>query len=115
GRAWALWRRRARRRPGLARADGVPGGARTRASRRGPTPARVARPSQRAVRLHVRRLVPRAARPDRGERLRRLRRLREAVGAGEAGRRRQGPVALRAAVVGGGLAGIAAALELVDA
>ena len=40
---------------------------------RGPAPARLARPPQRALRRHLRRPLPCDARPDRGARLRRLR------------------------------------------
>src|SRR5581483_9448900 len=64
---------------------------------------------------HLRRPVPRDARPDRGERLRRLRREDAPLDAPQARRRGQGVARLNVAVVGGGLAGLAAALDLVDA
>ena len=63
----------------------------------------------------LRRALPGDARPDRGARVRRLRRLRSALAADEAAHRGSGAAAMRAAVVGGGLAGLSAALELVDA
>src|SRR5581483_11258376 len=100
---------------GVARADGVPGGARPRAPGRGAAPARLGRPAERLVRRDVRGSLPRPARPDGGERLRHLQRVVPALDAGEARRRRARDVALRAAVVGGGLAGLAAALDLLDA
>src|SRR5262249_13241382 len=90
---------------GLARA-GVHGG-RARA-------ARDARLAQRRVRLDLRRALPRDARPDRGARLRRLRGLAAALAADQAADRGSGAAAMKVAVVGGGLAGLSAALELVD-
>ena len=66
----------ARARPrhaGVGAVHGVPGAARARASRRGAAPARLARPAERALRVDVRRPLPRAARPHGGERLRRVR------------------------------------------
>src|SRR5205085_1894317 len=54
-------------------------------------------------------------RPDRGEPLRRVPGQDAALDAGEACGRREGPREMKVAVVGGGLAGLAAALELVDA
>src|SRR5207248_6951743 len=68
--------------------------------------------AQRALRVDVRRAVPRNARTDRGIRFRRVRRPAPPVRAGETADRRRGLAAMRAAVVGGGLAGCAAALEL---
>src|SRR5256714_11202668 len=99
----------------MARADGLPRNACARAPRRGPAPARLARPAERAVRRHVRRSLPRTARPHGGEWLRRVRSLVPALNGGEARGRRTRDVALKVAVVGGGLAGLAAALDLVDA
>src|SRR5262249_15114648 len=78
---------------------------------RAPAHARLA---QRALRPDVRRPVRRDPRPDRGPQLRRLRRDAAPVGADEAPHRRTGAL-VKAAVVGGGLAGLAAALELADA
>ena len=63
----------------------------------------------------VRRPLPRDARPDRGERLRRLRREDAALDAAQARGRGARAPAVKVAVVGGGLAGLAAALDLVDA
>src|SRR5439155_16265406 len=119
GRAGGLRRDRGphRRRERHARvdgADGVPGATGARAPAGRPETARIARPAQRAVRLRLRRALRGDARPDRGERLGRLRRADAAHRAGEAGRRRAGALAMKAAVVGGGLAGLAAALDLVD-
>src|SRR5262249_33797596 len=56
---------------------------------------------------------PGHARPDRGPRLRRLRRLAAAFAVDEAAHRGGGAAAMRVAVVGGGLAGLRAALGLV--
>ena len=70
---------------------------------------------QRGVRRDLRRALPRDARPDRGARLRRLRRLGAALAADQAADRGRGAAAVKVAVVGGGLAGLSAALELVDA
>ncbi len=99
----------------VPRADGVPGPACTRASRRGPASARFARPAQCALRGDVRRPLPGAARSHGGERFRRLRQVVPALDAGEARRRRSRTAAVKAAVVGGGLAGLAAAIDLQDA
>ena len=63
----------------------------------------------------LRRPVSRDARPDRGGRLRRLRREDAALGSAQARRRGARAAAVKVAVVGGGLAGLAAALDLVDA
>src|SRR5205814_1373132 len=76
---------------------------------------RLARPTQRALRRHLRRPVSRNARPDRGGRLRRLRREDAALGSAQARRRGARAAAVKVAVVGGGLAGLSAALDLVDA
>src|SRR5260221_9737988 len=99
----------------MAGAHGVPGGARPCAARRGAAAARLARPPQRALRLDVRGSLPRPARPHGGQRIRRVRPVVPLVDSGEAGRRRTWARAMKAAVVGGGLAGLAAALDLVDA
>src|SRR5260221_2922660 len=99
----------------MAGAHGVPGGARPCAARRGAAAARLARPPQRALRLDVRGSLPRPARPHGGQRLRRVRPVVPLVDSGEAGRCRTWARAMKAAVVGGGLAGLAAALDLVDA
>ena len=84
-------------------------------SRRGTAPARVARPPQRSMCPHLRGPVPRDARPDRSRRLRRVRREDAAVDVSQARGRRERAARMKAAVVGGGLAGLAAALDLVDA
>src|SRR5207248_2502135 len=69
--------------------------------------------AQRALRVHVRRAVPRDSRTDRGIRFRRVRRPAAPLGTDQAADRRRGLATVRACVVGGGLAGCAAALELV--
>src|SRR5262249_35226113 len=79
------------------------------------SPARLARPEERALRVDLRRSLPRAARPHGGERLRRLRRVVPPLDTREARGRRTRAVSLKAAVVGGGLAGLTAAIELMDA
>src|SRR5207245_8626120 len=58
--------------------------------------------------------VPRDPRTSRGGRLRRLRRSHRHLDADQAAHRGVGVGAMRAVVVGGGLAGLAAALALVD-
>src|SRR5581483_9083017 len=59
--------------------------------------------------------LPRSARPDGGERLRCLLGRLQAVDDGEARGRRTRSRSLKVSVVGGGLAGLAAALDLADA
>src|SRR5581483_9821974 len=73
--------------------------------------ARLPRQPEPRLRRHVRRPVWRPPRPDRATRLRRLRRAGQPLAPGEAADCREG-TALRAVVIGGGLAGLAAALEL---
>src|SRR5947208_1423427 len=98
----------------MARADGVPGGAGAGLPRRRPRARGRARPPQRALRLDVRPPLRGHARADRGGRLRRLRRPAAPLAADEAPDRRLGGAAMKVVVVGGGLAGLAAALELVE-
>ena len=107
--------REARAVAGVPRVDGLSGRAGADVSRRGIAPARLARPPQRSLRRHVRRPVSRDARADRGVRLRRVRREDAPLDAAEARGRGAGAPAVKVAVVGGGLAGLAAALDLVDA
>src|SRR5204863_7264249 len=77
--------------------------------------ARLARFPQRGLRRHLRRALPCDTRSHRSSRIRRLRRLAAALAADEAPHRGGGPPAMKVAVVGGGLAGLSAALDLVDA
>ncbi|TMK29097.1 MAG: FAD-dependent oxidoreductase [Actinobacteria bacterium] len=99
----------------MARADDVPGPAGARLSEGRARVARLARQPQRTLRLHVRRSLPCDAGADRGRRLRHLRRPAAPVRADEAADRRRRPAPVKAVVVGGGLAGCAAALELLKA
>ena len=85
--------------------------------RGGSDAARLPRPPQLRLRRHVCRPLPGDAGADRGARLRRLRRAAAPLDADQApDRRREPAVSLnsrkKVAVVGGGLAGLAAALEL---
>jgi len=93
----------------------VPGRAGARSPRRGTEAARLTRPAERALRVDVRRFVPRAARSHRGKRLRRVRPVVQAVDSCQAGSGCARTRAVNVAVVGGGLAGLAAALDLADA
>src|SRR5207253_1566046 len=70
---------------------------------------------QRSLRVHVRGALPGDSGADRGGGVRRLRRAAAPLAAPEASHRRLGAAQVRAVVVGGGLAGLAAALEFVDA
>src|SRR6476620_7898724 len=99
----------------MAGAHAVPHPPGTRAPCRGAEPPRVARSPQRSLRRHGRRPRPRDSRPDRDGRLRRLRRESPALHSAEARGRGKGALAVKVTVVGGGLAGLAAALDLVDA
>src|SRR5205823_2518059 len=117
GRALLLRRDRGRHLRGpchrrVARADDVPRRACTRVPSGRPWSAALARRSQRALRLDLRGPLPGDAGADRGGGLRRLRRAAAPVGADEAANRRRGIAAMRVVVVGGGLAGCAAAPEL---
>src|SRR5204863_4695778 len=77
--------------------------------------ARLARFPQRGLRRHLRRALPCDTRSHRSSRIRRLRRLAAALAADEAPHCGGGLPAMKVAVVGGGLAGLSAALDLVDA
>src|SRR5262249_53885294 len=98
------------------RARPLRGRARPRLVRARPAPAPAARPPQRDLRRRDGRDLPEAPRPDRAAAGAGAARATLAPGLGEGlGRRAGGGGAVKAAVVGGGLAGIAAALELADA
>ncbi len=99
----------------VARAGRVPGRPGALVAGRRLRAARPARPAQPTLRRDLRRHLRRDPGRDRGTRLRRLRAGRPAVRAREAPHRGPGAAAVRAVVVGGGLAGLAAALELADA
>ena len=109
---------RSRRRPQFRGVvDGVPGrSARARISRRGCACSTRSTAAARSASATFAGLYRAHARPDRGERLRRLRRQAAALDAARSSRVvARGAAAVKVAVVGGGLAGLAAALELVDA
>src|SRR4029450_2882192 len=99
----------------VGRADGLSGRAGAGAPRRGSDPARPPGPPERRLRRALCRPLSLDTRPDRAGGLRLCRRGADAFAGRQAARGRSRARAMRVVVVGGGLAGLSAALELVDA